>query len=330
VAYSTRTIGIVIASVLAVASMLTAVIISGPLPFHINRADAESTHDLLVAYAAKDSDNDTLPDWQEALYGTDPNNPHSVNATVLDGEAVAQGLVQPKFATATSTSVDTASIPGSETGPQTVTDQFARALFAQYLSQRGNTQPTPEEIATFVEQGVVSLRTGNPSSATYTQVRTGATGPEALRGYAASTEQVFQQNSVTISKSEVDYLADAIERNDKTALTHIREIGTMYGAIGKAYMAISVPPEVRGPHLSLANALAAVSTDIADMATMQSDPLRCYLGLANYQNDVPKLQAAFASLNAVYAAEQVIIPEGAAGSQFYNMITAAARASTAP
>ena len=83
--------------------IVTAYGMSGPLPFHTSTAGAESTHDLLVSYASKDTDNDGLPDWQESLYGTDPNNAHSVNATVTDGEAVTQGLVKARFATATTT-----------------------------------------------------------------------------------------------------------------------------------------------------------------------------------------------------------------------------------
>src|SRR3989344_3578766 len=54
---------------------------------------AESTAELLKAYAAKDTDGDGLPDWQEALYGTDPTNPRSVQASMTDAEAVAKGLV---------------------------------------------------------------------------------------------------------------------------------------------------------------------------------------------------------------------------------------------
>ncbi len=325
--YSPRTIGIIAASTLSVGFIVIAVLISGPLPFHLQKVNAESTHDLLVSYAAKDTDGDGLPDWEEALYGTDPNNPHSVSATVTDGDAVSQGLIKPKFATATSTPVDASSVPGINAGPQTVTDEFARALFSQYLMQhKSSTPPTPAEIASFVEGAVNDLQTSNQLPDTYNQgqVRVVGSGPDALLSYAAAEETVFAQNSVATDKSEIEYFADAVEKNDLAALSHVKKIGTTYSAIAKGYVLVPVPKEAAAPHLAVANALARLGSDITDMGTMEIDPLRSYLGLAKYQNDAPALLRALASLQSVYASEQVIAPSGTNGAAFYSTLVSAA------
>lgn len=324
-AASTRTIGIVIASVIAAGLVLSAVLLSGPLPFHLARANAESTHDLLVTYAAKDSDNDGLPDWEEALYGTNPANPHSVNPSLTDGDAVAQGLVAPKFASATTTPVDTSSIPGVDAAPSTLTDQFARQLFSQYLSERGGTQPTPEDIATFVEQGVANLEQTQSVPDAYRQadIRASGSGPDALLSYAAAAEQAFAAHAVQLPESEVDYFGDAVQKNDTAKLQQVRQIGAAYTATAKAYAAVAVPSEAAVPHLALANALARLGEDITDMSTLESDPLRAYLGLAKYQNDEPKLTKALATLYAVYASEEVVVPDGTTGSSFYHALSSA-------
>ncbi len=39
----------------------------------------------------KDSDNDGLPDWEEALYGTNPNNPDTDGDGTPDGEEIKEG-----------------------------------------------------------------------------------------------------------------------------------------------------------------------------------------------------------------------------------------------
>ncbi len=326
VTYSIRTIGIIFASTLSVVFVVIAVLISGPLPFGLNKANATSTHDLLVSYAAKDTDSDGLPDWQEALYGTDPNNSHSVSPSATDGEAVSQGLVKPKFASATSTPVDASSVPGVDAGPKTVTDQFARALFSQYLAQHTTDTPTPEAVAKFVEAGVADLTASQESPDAYNQgqVRVVGSGPDALIMYAASEENAFKAHTIASEKSEVDYFADAVEKNDLTALAQVKKIGVAYGAIARAYIAVSVPREAAVPHLAVANALARVGADITDMSTMQSDPLLSYLGLAKYQKDVAELSTALAALNAVYASEQVVVPEGTTGAFFYGLLVRSA------
>lgn len=327
VAYSHRTIGIIISSVLAVGCMVVAVLISGPLPFHLfGTANATSTHDLLVQYAAKDTDADGLPDWEEVLYGTDPNNAHTVEADVLDGEAVSKGLVKPKFASATSTPIKVEDLPGTTAGENTVTDQFARALFGQYLAQAGNTPPTPEQIASFVEKAVADLERSQQSADTFTagQVKVSGAGSDALVTYAASIETVFAKNASSPEKSEVEYLADAVQKNDTAALTQVRKIGATYTTLAKGYVAESVPREAAVPHLAVANALARIGTDITDFGAMDKDPLRAYLGLARYQEDVPKLVAALTALHAVYQSEQVVVPEGTTGAFFYKLLVTSA------
>src|SRR3989344_2462375 len=61
-----------------------------------NVAEASGESSLLAAVATQDSDHDGLPDWEEALYGTDPKNADSKDLGMTDGEAVAQGLIVPR------------------------------------------------------------------------------------------------------------------------------------------------------------------------------------------------------------------------------------------
>lgn len=44
-----------------------------------------------VSYATLDSDNDGLPDWEEKLYGTDPNNPDTDGDNTPDGKEIKLG-----------------------------------------------------------------------------------------------------------------------------------------------------------------------------------------------------------------------------------------------
>lgn len=324
-AYSTRTIGIAVASVIAVVLIAFAVVLSGPLPFHLTKVDAESTHDLLVSYAAKDSDNDGLPDWEEALYGTDPNNPHSVSAALTDGQAVAQGLVKPKFASATSTApVNPSTVPGVAVATTTVTDQFARTLFSQYLLSRGSTPPTQQDIVNFVQQGIAQLEQNQtvPPAFNVGEVRVVGSGSAALTAYAAAAENAFTKRSVATTKSEIDLYSDAVTKNDATALAQVNSIARTYIATAHDLIALPVPREAADAHLQLANALDQMGQVLTDMGTLNTDPLRAMLGIRKYDAAHAKLVTAFAAMQKVYASSGVSLTAGP-GSRFVSALNAA-------
>ena len=299
---------------------------SGPTPFTTQRADAESTHDLLVSYASKDSDADGLPDWQEALYNTDPNNAHSVNASVTDSEAVAQGLVEPKFKTATTTAISGDSIPAVDAGPETLTDQFGKALFGKYLQNRGGTQPSPADIATFVEQGIAQFKEKQitPDAFNQGQMRVNGTGPDSLLTYAATAEQVLALMNTGKEKTDIEYMSDAVYRNDTKAIVEIKKYGDAYKVAAQALIKIPVPKELARSHLSLANTLMHVSESTLDMASISTDPLRSLLGMATYVDAASAMGKSLADMRAVYSAEHVIPATGTAGRDFYELMTTAA------
>jgi hypothetical protein len=325
VTFSTRTTGILVSSTLAVVFIGTAVAVSGPLPFHLNKADASSTHDLLVSYAAKDTDADGLPDWEEALYGTDPANPHSVSAAVTDGDAVSQGLVKPKFATATSTALNLNDIPGTLSGPTTVTDQFARTLFAQYLSKRGSTQPTNAEIQTFVMEGMTQLQATRqvPSAFNIGQVRNAGRGEVALRTYASDAENAFARHTLPDGNDVLTDLSAATMKDDSGAISRIHTSAKTYAAIAHDLMSLSVPQETAAPHLALANSLMRLSSTLEDLASLRTDPIRAMLGIDQYPSDAEAFRQAFLTFARVYSAAGVSIPAGEPGSHFYATLLAA-------
>ena len=320
--YQRRTLFLFSSCLIAVLLIGTAYVSSGPSFLSAKSVGAESTHDLLVSYASKDTDSDGLPDWQEALYGTDPNNAHSVNASVTDGQAVAQGLVAPKFRNATSTPADASSIPGPDAGPQTLTDQFGKELFGQYLKARGQGQPTSADVAAFVEQGVAQLKQNQviPDTFNQGQIKVSGTGPDALLSYAASAEAVFIKTNIDSDKTDLDYFSDAVNKGDTRALAKVKQFAQGDAASARGLMNISAPRELATSHLKLANALMRVSQSLTDMSLLSTDPLRAMLGMATYSDSVQQVAQAFSEMQAVYAAEHATPSVGVSGRDFYNVM----------
>lgn len=310
-AHSARTLRIASASLLALLMVGGSYVFSGPTPWG-KIAEAQSAEELLREYAGKDSDADGLPDWQESLYGTNPNNAESFQAGIKDGEAVAQGLVQPKVAVRPEDeTIDPESIPGTEAAPASITDRFAQTLMKQYLTNRGENPPTQEEIVAFVKAGVADLAAQSASANRYTASDV-TTSSASLTAYAAELESAFARNTVPSSKNELSYFSDAL-KGDDSALTKISDVSGAYANIGGAVAKTPVPPAARQTHLAIANALVHLSEVTEDMSTMKSDPIRALMGIALYEQYAKELIAAFANLNSVFSAQGVSIPEGSAG-----------------
>lgn len=322
--YSPRTLRITGSSLIAVLMVAGAYSFSGTNPlFGARSASAQSAEELLREYAGKDSDSDLLPDWQEALYGTDPMNPESFKEGVLDGDAVAQGLIEPKVTVREDDApTDISTIPGASALPNSLTDRFAQTLLKQYLQNRGETPPTTAEIVAFVEKGIANLSTESISAPKYaaSDVRTtGESGTLALTNYAGQMEAAFGNNTVPTSKNELSYFADAL-KEDASALRKIEDISDAYANIAAAVMKIPVPAEARQAHLSVANALVHMSEINADMAALKSDPLRSLMGIGLYDRHARELVSGFSNLSSVFSARQVSIPEGVPG--YYIVKTA--------
>lgn len=324
-AHSTRTLRILGASLLAVLMIGGTYLSTGKNPFFgmTRIAGAQSSEELLREYAAKDSDTDGLPDWQESLYGTDPLNPESFKPGTKDGEAVAQGLIEPKVAVrADDEPADIASIPGVTAAPSSLTDRFAQTLLKQYLTNRGENPPSSAEIVAFVEAGISDLSAENASPARFALADvtvSGETGTAALTAYAARVEAAFAQNTVSADRNELSYFSDAL-KDDAGALNRIKSVSGAYADIANALIAIPVPSEARQAHLAIANALMHMSDTSGDMAALKTDPLRALMGIGLYEKYADELIAAFTNLNGVFAARQVAIPEGNPG--YYIVKTA--------
>lgn len=320
--HSTRTFRIVSASAIALLMIGGAYAFSGPNPlFGLGRiAEAQSAEELLKEYAAKDTDFDGLPDWQEALYGTDPADPESFQVGIKDGEAVAQGLITPKVAVRPESRVtDIDSIPGVAAAPASLTDRFSQALISQYLQNRGESIPTSEEIAGFVDDAVANLLAESETRDSFSSadVRVAGSGSAALIAYAVEIERVFDTHTPAGFRGELSYFSQAM-KGDRSAYTKIEAASEMYARIARDMMATSVPSDARQAHLSIANAIMHLSEVTADMAAMDTDPVRALMGISLYRRYAEEMLAGFKNLEGVFRAQQVVIPAGAPGYDTYK------------
>lgn len=325
-AYSLRTITIAGALLVSVGLITTAFYISGTS----RQVSAQDAEELLRAYASKDSDSDGLPDWQEKLYDTDPLNATSVDPSMTDSEAVEAGLVKPRFESEElpTSSVPVASVPGVAAAPGTVTDQFARIFFQQYLEMRGAQPPTTESLLAFIEDAVADLSLTNQIPRVYTSadVRVSGSGADAMRTYMNAATTAFIRDG-SADKDAMFYFGKVVYNEDKAALQELKELGRAYEEIGAATIRVSAPQELAGVHLRFANSLALMGVIINDLTAVNDDPLRAFLVLGQYQTAAKEMTDSLLAIGRIYDAAGISIDSSQQGYVLYALTQRLERAS---
>ena len=296
-------------------------------------AQASTETALLQAIATKDSDSDGLPDWEEALYGTDPHNPDTFHLGMTDGEAVAKGLIVPKaiadVPVATSSPVTASSIDSSlpaAPADGTITATFAKNFFTLYLAAKqanGGADLSETQMNDVANQAMSTLSasiTPAPDFKSAQELLVSGSGPDALKAFAVSAEAVLQKNTSTATTSEINYLKDAVENNDGTAFAHIASIAKSYRDSAAGLAVLPVPQELAADDLTLVNAMMRIGEITADFTRASSDPPAAILALQQYPQAVLTLSSAFTHIGSVYGAADISLPAGAPGASFVNLM----------
>lgn len=264
-------------SVLAV--MLSGVFIFGAFYFSESHspavAEAVSSEEALRAFATKDTDLDGLPDWQESLYGTDPSNAHSADATLTDSQMVAAGNIEPKFTTDTS-SLKEPYIPGEPTKGNSLTDRFSRTFFEQLVSQTKGEPLTDSLRENLLNSLLVDFTTEASKELTSKlSLKDISTSRNAdFSEYIEEVENII--NTDELSKEDADPLTHAdnlINKGDDSAKEKLLTLAKLYTKTTQKLLQVTVPEEVKGLHLSLTQAFDTLSRITTATAHYGEDPL---------------------------------------------------------
>lgn len=294
-------------------------------------AQASEETALLEKIAARDSDNDGLPDWEEVLYGTDPKNSDSLRLGMTDGEGVEKGLIVPKAfaaltpnATSTSVLAFDPTLPVPEEG--TLTAIFSKNFFQAYVAavqsspngklSRSETQGVAKKLIDQLAQSVVQA----PEFKSAKDLKTAGSGSEALKIFAVSAEAVFLANRANATTSEIRYLKSLLENDDTTAIPHLLSIAKVYKDTSAGLSVLPVPKELTNDMLDIINGMARLSKITEDFTRAGSDPLLATLALKQYPDVLQKFGKAFVRVNAVYRSAGVTFAPDEPGGKFVHLI----------
>jgi len=229
----------------------------------------------------KDTDGDGVPDWEEALWGTDPNKKitfgNTPDATYIENKKKELNIEQGVSASAQNL---------------TETEKFAREFFSSYTAMKSSGQVDSTTINNFsnsLGQNIV-----NPNLIdryTETDVKINTTDDSASRQkYYQDVQALFKSYQSNGIGDELDIVSQGLNANSASGTTNnaignnkLAVIAGAYQDFAQKIMEMSVPQSLADYHLRIANSSNNTGISVANMEKIVNDPIVGLSGLSQYQ-----------------------------------------------
>ncbi len=220
----------------------------------------------------KDSNVNGIPDWEESLWGLDPNTNGPSNKEFILAK-------QKALAEQSGTTVTTIN-----NAPATDNEALSREFFAVIMSleQTGNLDA---DAMKSVSEAIGKKIVAEPIDDTYTRDKAIISNSDSasIEKYYSSLRSVFLKYEDKNIGDELSFVATALKNNDAGALELVNSIAEAYRSFGKDLMKISVPSDMLSAHLDLANNYDKVAQSINSLTRLATDPIIGMKGIINYK-----------------------------------------------
>lgn len=287
--------------------------------------EASTETELLKALTAEDSDNDGLLNWEESLYGTDPQNPDTKGLGVKDGEAVNKGLIVPPAVVRAPLQTISAEAGGSLSS-ETLTDLFGKRFIVLYLAAKARTGGVPlskNQIANLADETYREFSTNVENAAVFkkqTDIPLRGSGQDALKAFAADAERVFFTHSVKVPSDVLTASAvRALRDDDVGAIRDLESFAESMRKTANGLSQLSVPRELLHAHTDLVNTLMRLSSVAAGLASASHDPIGALFAVKQHQETLVAVNDAFSAVESVFQTSNILFEDTEPGALFVSM-----------
>lgn len=219
----------------------------------------------------KDSNNNGIADWEEYLWGLNPNkNGEENKAFILEKK---KSLLQNNEITNPDDSVLI-----------TENEMLSREFFATIISlqQTGNLN---EESMQSIAEAIGQTIEAKPIANIYTQneVTMVKDSETANKSYYESFVSLATKYENSDIGSELTLISQGIGSNDPQALFAAKTVASAYRSFGKELLTISAPGAIANIHLSLANNYEKTAQSIEGLTQILIDPIIGMRAIINYK-----------------------------------------------
>jgi Bacterial TSP3 repeat len=256
----------------------------------------------------KDSDNDGLKDWEEALYGTDPKNPDTRGHGLGDLKEIERER-------ASSTSA--IGVSAKATSTITATDRFSRELFTKYLEAKRAGQEITPELSASIAADLTSKSYDQelpPFDASILKTTTNA-DPEFIRSYGNLVGTILSTPMPEGVSSEL-FILDKIMTNRGASAGDLSDVSKLidrYTTIHDKLVAMKIPVGAKEFHAQIVQAIELLRNAVVGIKSIEADPIGALPKIALYENGVNLLGASSFKFKRYFDTEGVFFSEDEKG-----------------
>lgn len=269
-----------------------------------------STNGGDLTLSNKDSDNDGLLDWEEALWKTEINNPDTDGDGTVDGQEIKDGRDPAKAGPQDGIENydNFQATNGSENQTETLAQQFliayAKLVESGDLTEENKTKIITELIAkTSVPAILGKVYTKN-------DLKIGDDSNQAIKEYGNNMGSLianFAPRNIPNEKFPVEmvYLKKALETRDATDIAKLKSISEEYSRLVFEILKLEIPESAVTVHLGILNGLEKITNITASFSLSLIDPLRAMQSINVYVSIREELNSSVQSLKNYFEAKKI-------------------------
>lgn len=251
--------------------------------------EKSSVSELFKDSNNKDSDNDGLLDWEEALWKTDANNKDTDGDGTSDGEEVNTNRdpLRPgpddKMETAKMFSSDYSNdYSDLVSKTDSLTKSFLENFFVLYQSKNLNDDTRKALSDSFLSSLSQESLKDKYSSSDLNIIKDSSV--KALKDYGNNVFMILAQETGS-SANEIEIIKQAMQLEGKEKLMEVNPVITAYKNTVARLLALRVPQSLKDKHLVLINSINNLAISLENIKTIFDDSLKGLVGMSQYEKE---------------------------------------------
>jgi hypothetical protein len=241
--------------------------------FKKNNTEKTMQNKVLVKdVVQKDSNTNGIPDWEESLWGLDPNKDGESNKQIIESK-------REELSRSSENYIIEGPTPSKET--EDLSKEFFSVIIS--LQQTGNLDDNAIQA---ISKAIGEKITATPIKDTYTEnmLTIKTTNEKSVSDYYDAFKKLSDKYSDKDIGNELIFISQGLKNNDPKAVSVVGSIAESYRLFGQELIKIPVPESISEYHLNLANNYEKVSRSIIDLMQILSEPILGMKALINYKN----------------------------------------------
>ncbi len=227
---------------------------------------------LVKDVVQKDSNNNGIPDWEEYLWGLDPNKNGSEN----------KEFILSKKKSLTESGIITKS---DDSQVLSDNDLLSQQFFATIISLQQTGQLDEESMSSVAEAIGKNVESeSKPDVYDSKMLKTVEDSTVSKSIYHDDLAKLVSKYTDADIGSELTLIIQGLSNNDPSALYAAKTVADAYKSFGKDMMELKVPRSIASIQLSASNNYEKTGESIIDLVQMLSDPILGMKAVTSYRN----------------------------------------------